>query len=68
MKREELLTSSDAGRDLDVTAGCVRLWERLGVIHAAVKTRSGMRLFTKEEVARVAAQRAAAGLGRKSAE
>ena len=55
----ELLTPADVARQLHVTPTAVRLWARLGQINVALKTSTGMRFYTKAEVARVAATRAA---------
>ena len=57
MQTEELLTPADVARELGVTPHSVRVWESLGRIRAAVKTPRGNRLFTRQEVARVAAER-----------
>jgi excisionase family DNA binding protein len=55
---QALLTSADAARRLGVTPATVRLWERLGRL-PATRTLSGTRLFTQDDVERLADARAA---------
>jgi len=52
------LTTSSAARELGVAEGTVRLMERRGVL-PAVRLSSGMRIFRRVDVERVAAQRKA---------
>lgn len=52
----QFLTVGDVARRLDVAAETVRLWERLGKLQAE-RTASGMRLFRREDVERVARER-----------
>jgi DNA-binding transcriptional MerR regulator len=60
----EMLTVGDVARLCDVAAETVRIWERLGKL-AAVRTRSGMRLFRRDDVERVARARATRGARRR---
>ena len=59
LKVNELLTPADVAHQLHVTPTAVRLWARLGKINVALQTSTGMRFYTKTEVARVATARAA---------
>jgi excisionase family DNA binding protein len=54
--REELLTTSDAAKVLQVSTDWVRELERQGRL-PALKTRSGQRLFFVEDVERLAQAR-----------
>ena len=54
----ELLTPADVAHQLNVTPAAVRLWARLGRINVALQTSTGMRFYTKAEVARIATARA----------
>ncbi len=53
----ELLTTGDAARILGVSADSVRVYERAGRL-AATRTAGGVRLFTREDVERLAGERA----------
>ena len=55
-KPNSLLTSQDAARLAGVSAATVRTWEKTGKL-PAVRTAGGIRLFTREDVNRVIAQR-----------
>ncbi len=50
------LTTTDAARIAGVAANTIRLWERLGRL-PALRTASGVRLFARADVERVAAER-----------
>jgi DNA-binding transcriptional MerR regulator len=50
------LLTSDVARELGVTPETVRLWERRGVL-PALKTASGVRLFARHDVERLARER-----------
>lgn len=52
---DELLTTSDAARQLNRSVDCVRDYERKGKLPAQ-KTRSGVRLFKTADVDRLARQ------------
>ena len=54
---EIFLMTSDASKILEVSADTVRLYERTGKL-AAIKTQSGVRLFKKQDVDRLARDRA----------
>jgi DNA-binding transcriptional MerR regulator len=54
----QLLTVGDVARELDVAAETIRLWERLGKLHAE-RTASGIRLFRRDDVERFAKERLA---------
>jgi len=60
-KPKELLPPAAVAQKCGVTPSTIRLWERLGLIRAEMKTTHGMRLFTEQEVARVVARRATEG-------
>ena len=53
----QLLTVGDVARELDVAPETIRLWERLGKLPAQ-RTTSGIRLFRREDVDRLARERA----------
>jgi excisionase family DNA binding protein len=55
---DDLLSVSDAARVLDVTPSTVRMMERLGKL-PALRTAGGMRLFQREHVEQLAAERRA---------
>lgn len=55
----EFLSTGDAARRLGVAPDTVRLWERNGCL-PAMRTAGGIRLFRREDVEKVAAERAAA--------
>jgi len=59
--RDQLLTCAEFGRKLTppLTPAAVRAAERAGRIKAALRTESGLRLFTLAELERVRAERAA---------
>lgn len=58
MTTDPTLLTSDAARVLGVTADAVRDMERRGVL-PAVRTASGVRLFSRADVERLAADREA---------
>jgi DNA-binding transcriptional MerR regulator len=58
MKNTEFLISSEAGRILNLSAAGVRRLEGLGQL-PALRTPTGMRLFRRHEVVRLANARAA---------
>ena len=53
---DELLLTGEVARLIGVTPETVRHWERVVRIHAQ-RTATGVRLFSAEEVARVARER-----------
>jgi excisionase family DNA binding protein len=53
---QNYLTTFDAAKVLQVSPATVRLWNRLGKL-PAIRTEGGMRLFTREDVARLATER-----------
>jgi excisionase family DNA binding protein len=53
----DLLTTSDAARQLGIAANTLRVWERTGRL-PAIRTASGVRLFARADVDRIAAERA----------
>jgi len=53
------LLTSEVAQLLNISEGTVRLWERLGKLHA-VRTGRGTRIFDRDEVLRCAEVRAAA--------
>lgn len=55
--RDHLLTSSDAGRILNITPEAVRYLRRVGKLPAALITKGGMRLFLLADVEKVRAAR-----------
>jgi len=55
---EVLLSTADAAKLLGVVPDTVRLWNRSGRL-PAMKTQGGIRLFRRDDVKRVAAERAA---------
>ena len=59
LKMNELLTPADVAHRLHVSPAAVRLWARLGQINVALQTSTGMRFYTRAEVARIATARAA---------
>jgi DNA-binding transcriptional MerR regulator len=56
---DDLMTSVDAGRILDVTPDMVRLLAREGRLTAAIQTIRGVRLFRRADVEKLADARAA---------
>jgi excisionase family DNA binding protein len=52
------LLTSEVARILNVTPETVRLWERIGRLHA-VKTARGVRLFDRRDVEHLARERQA---------
>ncbi|MFQ5880375.1 MAG: helix-turn-helix domain-containing protein [Dehalococcoidia bacterium] len=64
---ERLLTCGDAARVLSVVPDTVRAMERAGRL-PAVRTLGGIRLFRREDIDRVAAERAQAQGKRPAAE
>jgi hypothetical protein len=54
----ELLTTAEVARELDLTPAAVRAAARGGRIGIAMQTASGQRLFAREELERVKAERA----------
>ena len=52
--------TSEAARELDVSAGTIRTWEREGKLKAE-RSGSGFRIFLEEELARFKGLRAAEG-------
>lgn len=58
-----LILASEAARILDVAAETVRYFERTGRL-SAQRTSNGVRLFNRDEVARMAAERTAAKASR----
>ena len=52
----ELLTSFDAAKVLNRSPASVRLYAETGKLKVAGRTRSGLRLFTSDEVARFKAE------------
>ena len=61
----KLLVTSEVGRILGISSEMVRYLERVGKIRAH-KTPGGMRIFEREEVDRVASERAALKVGLES--
>jgi DNA-binding transcriptional MerR regulator len=57
MLASALFTTGDVAKRLEVAPETIRLWERLGVIRAAVRTAGGMRLFDEDEILRVGRER-----------
>ena len=55
--QQDLVMTTEAARLLGVAADTVRAWERLGRLRA-IKTGRGVRLFSRDDVQRLAAQRA----------
>lgn len=55
---EELMTAVDAGRILGLSSDMVRLLAREGKLRAAVATTRGVRLFRRQDVEALAAERA----------
>jgi DNA-binding transcriptional MerR regulator len=53
-----LLTTADFAREVGRTPAAIRAAARDGRIRVAVRTASGQRLFTREELERVKAERA----------
>lgn len=53
----DLLTTRDAARVFDVAPDTIRSWERIGKL-PATRTESGLRVFSRADVERVAAERA----------
>ena len=53
---QTFLTTFDAAKVLQVSPATVRLWNRLGKL-PAIRTVGGMRLFTSEDVDRLATER-----------
>jgi DNA-binding transcriptional MerR regulator len=56
---EQYLTANDVGREIGVTAQAVHQLARRGVLPVAGETASGIRLFRRADVARLAEERAA---------
>lgn len=54
---EKLLTPGDVARICVVSPDTVRLWERKGKLRG-LRTESGIRLFRRRDVERLAAERA----------
>ena len=52
----DLVLSGEAARILNVSVDTVRLWERLGRL-PALKTATGVRLFDRRDVERLARER-----------
>ncbi len=59
---EKLLSVADASRILGVTPQTVRLMVRRGALQVAAQTEGGIRLFSRSDVERLAAERAQAKL------
>jgi predicted site-specific integrase-resolvase len=55
-KTDELLMTTHAARELEVSPGAVILWERAGKLKA-IKTTNGRRLFPRSEIERVKRER-----------
>ncbi len=55
----DLLATSDAARLLGVASDTLRLWDRKRVLLPAERTAGGIRLWRREDVERLAAERAA---------
>jgi DNA-binding transcriptional MerR regulator len=55
---ETLHTTATAARAAEISEATLRLWARLGVVPSQI-TSNGMRLFTLDDVLRVARDRAA---------
>jgi excisionase family DNA binding protein len=53
---DEFLTTAPAAREIGVSAQTVIQWERDGKL-PAIKTATGMRLFRREDIERLKAQR-----------
>jgi excisionase family DNA binding protein len=53
MLQHKFLTTTDAAHAIGVSAETIRLWEKLGKL-PAVRTESGLRLFSRKDVDRVA--------------
>jgi excisionase family DNA binding protein len=51
--RYELLTVSEAARELDVCVVTLRRWDRRGKLVPAVRLRRGVRLYRKEDIERL---------------
>ena len=54
--RTDLLLTGEAARVLDVSVDTIQLWERIGRL-PAVKTTTGVRLFDRRDVERLARER-----------
>ena len=54
----DFITTSDAARIAKVSEDTIRAWERRGIL-PATKTPSGLRIFSRADVERLAANRAA---------
>ena len=54
----DFITTADAARIAKVSEDTIRAWERRGIL-PATKTPSGLRLFSRADVERLAAERAA---------
>jgi excisionase family DNA binding protein len=50
--RYELLTVSEAARELDVCVVTLRRWDRRGKLVPAVRLRRGVRLYNREDIER----------------
>jgi len=59
----ELLTTAEFAREDGRTPAAIRAAARAGRIRVAVQTSSGQRLFTREELERVLAERARKSTG-----
>jgi DNA-binding IclR family transcriptional regulator len=55
----DLLTTLDAARLADVSPATIRLWRRIGRLVPAVCAASGLALYARSDVGRVAAERKA---------
>jgi len=53
----DLLTTLDAARVADVSPATIRLWRRCGRLVPAVCATSGLALYSRADVERVAAER-----------
>ena len=53
LQQDQLLTTTDVARLIGVLSETIRLWENTGKL-PAIRTSSGIRLFTRGDVERVA--------------
>jgi len=51
--RYELLTVSEAARELDVCVVTIRRWDKKGKLVPAVRLRRGVRLYRREDIERL---------------
>jgi DNA-binding transcriptional MerR regulator len=51
---DELLTTSDAARIAGVVPDTFRLWQRLGKVSEAFRTPTGIRLYRRHDIERLA--------------